>query len=424
MSSNLRALGPNERLMLHHLRRLGSLAKADLARATELSSQSASVIINRLLDEKLVRKLEAVRGRVGQPSQPIALNPDGAYAIGIHIGRRGLEVMLLDLTGKARFRAEVVYPHPEVDAVFAAIASQLDAIVAQLGASGAARLCGIGVAAPLALGTWHQLLGQVPEQARQWANVDIRARLQAMTTLPVVFAKDTAAACVVELLAGRGRDLPDYLYVYLDALAGGSLVLGGRPHGGAHGNAGALGSMPLRSAAGEPGASSGSSGTSGTSGLDRPSGSSGSNGSNGVGRQSGPEERGGLPAQLLSVASLAMLEQRYTEAGLEVDAARDERALAAPWSDFTHAWANEAADALAYAVCNAACVIDLDAVIVDGKLERGLLALLLARVDTALARYDWSGVDRPPVLAGEVGVDANVIGAAYLALHAAFAPVP
>ena len=112
MSSNLRALGPNERLMLHHLRRLGSLAKADLARATELSSQSASVIINRLLDEKLVRKLEAVRGRVGQPSQPIALNPDGAYAIGIHIGRRSLEVMLLDLTGQARFRAEVVYPHP------------------------------------------------------------------------------------------------------------------------------------------------------------------------------------------------------------------------------------------------------------------------------------------------------------------------
>jgi len=412
MSSNLRALGPNERLMLHHLRRLGSLAKADLARATELSSQSASVIINRLLDEKLVRKLEAVRGRVGQPSQPIALNPDGAYAIGIHIGRRSLEVMLLDLTGQARFRAEVVYPHPEVDAVFAAIASQLDAIVAQLGASGAARLCGIGVAAPLALGTWHQLLGQMPEQARQWANVDIRARLQAMTTLPVVFAKDTAAACVAELLAGRGRDLPDYLYVYFDALAGGSLVLGGRPHGGAHGNAGAIGSMPLRSAASERSASSGS------------SGSNGSNGSNGVGRQSGPGERGGLPAQLLSVASLAMLEQRYTEAGIEVDAARDERALAAPWSGFTHAWANEAADALAYAVCNAACVVDLDAVIVDGKLGRGLLSLLLAQVETALARYDWSGVDRPPMLAGEVGVDANVIGAAYLALHAAFAPVP
>lgn len=119
-----------------------------------------------------------------------------------------------------------------------------------------------------------------------------------------------------------------------------------------------------------------------------------------------------------------MLEQRYMEAGLAVEATRDERALAAPWCDFTHAWANEAADALAYAVCNAACVVDLVAVIIDGKLGRSLLALLLARVETALARYDWAGANRPPVFTGEVGVDANVIGAAYLALHAAFAPVP
>lgn len=401
MSSNLRALGRNERLMLHHVRRLGSVAKADLARATELSSQSASVIINRLLDEQLVHKLEAVRGRVGQPSQPIALNPDGAYAIGIHIGRRSLEVMLLDLTGQPRFRSHVDYPHPEVDAVFTAIGHQIDAIVAQLGPSGAARVCGIGIAAPLALGTWHQLLGQAPEQARQWDGIELRARLQAMTTLPVTVAKDTAAACVAELLAGRGRDVPDYLYVYLDALAGGGLVLGGQPHRGANGNAGALGSMPLRPALGEPGEP----------------GEQDPHAEHAEQRAPGP-----LPAQVLSVASLAMLEQGYAEAGLEMAAARDERALDAPWRDLTHAWAGQAADALAYAICNAACVADLDAVIVDGKLGRGVLALLRARVETALARYDWSGANCPPVLAGEVGVDANVIGAAYLALHAAFAP--
>ncbi len=393
--------------MLHHVRRRGSMAKADLARATELSTQSASVIINRLLDEQLVRKLGAVRGRVGQPSQPIALNPDGAYAIGVHIGRRSLEIMLLDLTGQPRFRVEVAYPHPVVDAVFAAIGEQIGAIVARLGADGAARLCGIGVAAPLALGTWHRLLGQAPEQARQWAEIELRTRLQAMTTLPVTFAKDTAAACVAELLAGRGRGVPDYLYVYLDALAGGSLVLGGRPHRGANGNAGALGSMPLPPAMGVPPEPS-------ASGRSHEHGAHVEHA-----EQRGP---GAPPAQLLSVASLAMLEQRYAEAGLEAAAARDARALDAPWRDLTHVWAGQVADALAYAICSAACVVDLDAVIVDGKIGRGLLALLLSRVEIALTRYDWSGANRPPVLAGEVGVDANVIGAAYLALHAAFAP--
>jgi len=379
----MRVLAPNERLMLHHVRRLGSMAKADLARVTGLSTQTASVIINRLLQEQLVRKLDVVRGKIGQPSQPIALNPAGAYAIGVHIGRRSLEVIVLDLAGQPQFGAEVAYRHPEVDAVFAAIGTQIDVIVAQLGAEGAARICGVGVAAPLALGAWQHLLDQSPGQAALWASVDIRARLQAMTALPVIFAKDTAAACVAELLAGRGRGLADFLYIYLDTLAGGSLVVGGQPHAGAQGNAGALGSLPLRPATAAQRA---------------------------------------LPAQLLSVASLAMLEQRYADAGLDTAAARDARALDAPWRAITQAWLAPAAEALAYAICNAACLVDLNAIIVDGKLDQGLLDSLLAQVDLALGRYDWSGAARPQVLAGELGVEANVSGAAYLALHASFAP--
>lgn len=379
----MRVLAPNERLMLHHVRRLGSMAKADLARVTGLSTQTASVIINRLLQEQLVRKLGVVRGKIGQPSQPIALNPAGAYAIGVHIGRRSLEVILLDLAGQPQFRAEVAYRHPEVDAVFAAIGTQIDTIVAQLGPGGAARICGVGVAAPLALGAWQHLLDQSPGQAALWGDIDIRARLQAMTALPVIFAKDTAAACVAELLAGRGRGLADFLYIYLDTLAGGSLVVGGQPHAGAQGNAGALGSLPLRPATGE---------------------------------------QRSLPAQLLSVASLAMLEQRYADAGLDTAAARDARALDAPWRTVTQTWMAPAAEALAYAICNAACLVDLNAIIVDGKLDQGLLDLLLAQVELSLGRYDWSGAARPQVLAGELGAEANVSGAAYLALHASFAP--
>jgi hypothetical protein len=46
-----------------------------------------------------VVKRDSLRGRVGQPSQPIALNPDGAFSIGVQIGRRNLDVALLDFTG-------------------------------------------------------------------------------------------------------------------------------------------------------------------------------------------------------------------------------------------------------------------------------------------------------------------------------------
>ena len=100
----------------------------------------------------------------------------------------------------------------------------------------------------------------------------------------------------------------------------------------------------------------------------------------------------------------------------------DARALAKPWRAATQAWLADAADAIALAINSAVCLLDLDAVIVDGSFGRELLAALLQVVAKALDFYSWEGVSRPQVLAGTVGSDARAIGGAMLPLHAAFAP--
>ena len=64
----------NRRMILNLIRQSGALPKAEIARLTGLSAQAASVIVNALLKEKLVRKEKRVRGKVGQPHTPIALN--------------------------------------------------------------------------------------------------------------------------------------------------------------------------------------------------------------------------------------------------------------------------------------------------------------------------------------------------------------
>lgn len=81
--------------------------------------------------------------------------------------------------------------------------------------------------------------------ADDWTRTNMRERLQPMTRLPVEFAKDAAAACVAELVAGRGRHLKSNLYVFVGTLIGGGLVINGQPHAGVYGNADAIGSMPL-----------------------------------------------------------------------------------------------------------------------------------------------------------------------------------
>ncbi|MCH9674251.1 MAG: winged helix-turn-helix domain-containing protein, partial [Gammaproteobacteria bacterium] len=78
----------NERLVLSLIRRHGSLSKADIARRSGLSAQTVSVIIRSLEKEHLLIRGAPVRGKVGQPSIPMALNPDGVFSVGIKIGRR------------------------------------------------------------------------------------------------------------------------------------------------------------------------------------------------------------------------------------------------------------------------------------------------------------------------------------------------
>ena len=57
------------------------------------------------------------------------------------------------------------------------------------------------------------------------------------------------------------------------------------------------------------------------------------------------------------------------------------------------------APAIAFAVNSAACLLDLDGVIIDGSFSRELLRATLARgrID-ALDQYSWEGVARPAVL--------------------------
>ncbi|MBA4094441.1 MAG: serine/threonine protein kinase [Candidatus Accumulibacter sp.] len=373
----------NERVVLHAIRLHGSLPKAELARLTNLSTQTVSVIINHLLDEGFVVKRDSLRGRVGQPSQPIALNPEGAFSIGVQIGRRNLDVALIDFTGAPRYRKSIVYGAPSVDAVFGEIGEHLERIEDQLGIEKMRRVSGIGLAAPLAFGGWRELVGLSPQDADAWTRTNMRERLQGMTRLPVAFAKDTAAACVAELVAGRGRHLKNYLYVFVDTLLGGGLVLNGQPHAGVYGNAGAIGSMALGVA--------------------------------------DPTRPGGMQ-QLLAVASLARLEEMLAAVGLEHLPAGDARLLQAPWAPVTRRWVDEAASAIAFSINTSSCLLDLDGVIVDGALGAALLDSLINAVRAALGQYSWQGIMRPEIIPGAIGRDAKVIGAAYLPLHANFAP--
>lgn len=370
----------NERIVLQAIRLHGPLAKADVARLTRLSMQTASMIVDRLIDDGLLAKQARVRGRIGQPSVPIALRPEGAYTIGIKVGRRSLDVLAMDFVGQVRNREVLEYAYPDPHVLFPALERNFARVLAALG-DDAEKVVGVGVAAPLWLGGWRDFLGAPPGVLDEWNAIDIRSRIAAMTGLPVEFAKDTTAACAAELVMGQGRGIRTFLYLFVGTFIGGGLVVDGRLHSGPHGNAGAVGSIPL------------------------------------------PASDGSTPRQLLHAASGFVLEQRLQAAGAAAACAHDHRAFDAQVWPITNRWLDEACAAIASAVATSSALIDLEATVIDGEIDRQLVREIIRRTQRELDRIEWEGMMRPQLLEGTIGADARAMGGAILPLYAHFAPI-
>lgn len=367
----------NERLIVNELLRAGALSKAEIARVTGLSGQAASVIVNRLIEAGLVVKRDKVRKLVGQPSTPIAANPDGAFALGVKIGRRSTEAVLVNLLGEILARREVRYavPRPKPTMDFARrLATE---VLTALAPEKRPRLVGLGIAMPGELHAWAGELGLPPDALAAWRDLDVAADLAAATKLPAELYNDAMAACAAEVIAGRAITSRSALYVYIGTFIGGGVVLDGRLYRGERLNAGAIGSIPVR-----PGS--------------------------------------GRPAQLIETTSVMSLERAFAGKGLDLAPALERPSPAA--EAVFDAWCGEAVGPLAQAVVSALGVIDFETVVVDGLLPPAWRERLTRRLVAEVGRFNHFGLTRAQVVPGTIGPVARVLGAALLPLWTRFSP--
>jgi predicted NBD/HSP70 family sugar kinase len=377
-SSGLRAY--NERLIVGAIRAAGALSKADVARATGLSAQAASVIVNRLLAERVLVKRPKVRGQIGQPQTPIALNPGGAYAVGVKIGRRSVEAVLVDFLGAPVARRRTPHDAPLAGPAMAEAAAAAQAMPARAPRD---RVAGVGVAMPGDLHEWAPEMGLAAGALDDWRGLDVAGRLGAATGLPAVLCNDATAACAAELAVGGIGAARSALYIYLGSFVGGGLVLEGRLQRGAQGNAAALGSMPMAEA-----------------------------------------DAAGRPLQLIHAASPVFLARALQAAGIDADAAIGGTATLAQADALFAAWRDRAAPALARAIVAAASVVDVEAVVIDGLLNPRWLGQVAQATKAALPGMNRAGLSPFALTAGRIGADARVLGAALLPLQERYAPHP
>ena len=359
----------NERLILTVLQRQGPTPGAEVARLTGLSPQTVSIILRKLEAGELIRRGAPIRGRVGKPSIPMELNPDGVFSIGMKIGRRSAELLLLDFAGTVRGQLFVSYDYPFPDFLFGFLRDGLAELLANQPQELRNRMCGIGIGTPFELWKWHDLTGPSADRFRSWKDVDFAREVAAFSDLPVSVVNDATAACHAEQWLGRGKDFRDYAYFFIGSFIGGGIALNGRVFEGSQGNAGALGSM----------------------------------------RTTGPL---GESQQLIDVASLNLLETRLVEAGLDPHLMWRRPQDWTGIMRYATPWIGETAQELAKASLSICSVIDFQAVLIDGAFPPEIRDELVSRVKRYIVNQDTRGLITPRIEAGCVGENARGIGAA------------
>jgi predicted NBD/HSP70 family sugar kinase len=373
-SSNVR--NHNERAYLSMLRVAGPMAGSELSRRIGVSAQTVSVITRALEADSLIVKEAPVKGKVGKPQVPVALNPDGVFALGLRLGRRGADLILLDMLGTPRSVWTMNYLYPDPAGVEAFVEGALNEAAELLGPKLSQRITGIGVGAPYELWNWLDALGATAEQADAWREYSFETAFKRFTSLPVFVANDINMACNGELLFGTGATYSDFAYFYVGSFIGGGVVLNGQVFHGVRRNAGAFGSIP-------------------------------------IGDVSDPDH------QLIHHASVYRLETSLSETlGRTINLRRDE-SVWAEHEEAVSAWIADTAKALAKAAVAVCAVLDVPTIIIDGGMPIAVRARLIDAMRAEVEKVDQQGIDGFQIVEAKLGRDAGALGAGYEPILAA-----
>jgi predicted NBD/HSP70 family sugar kinase len=216
-------------------------AKPPEACAIAKTVQTVSNIIRELEEQDFVAGARDVPKGRGYPATNLTINPDGGFAIGLHVTPIGLEAALINLAGSVIAREKRRMPHAEPTAAFREIAALVGDLKARRPGR---RMLGIGLAMPGPFDV-ESMSFVGPTTLEGWKDVPVERHLAEAAGLPAFIEVDHAAAALGERLYGAGHAFRDFYYLYFGVGLGGCMVQDGHPLRGSFRNAGEIGHLPL-----------------------------------------------------------------------------------------------------------------------------------------------------------------------------------
>lgn len=357
----------NRGLVLGHIRREREAGRAEIARASGLSTQAVSNIIADLLGDGWVEETGRRVGMRGQPAVTYAIRCKAGVALGVEVRPDAVLAAWIDLGGKVL----------KSERIPLARATPQDVLPVVADLTYAGNIIGAGVVMPGPFGSTG--LSGLATELPGWQGTALEPAFSDALGMAVTIENDANAAAMAERVMGAGQEMSTFACIYFGAGLGLGLVSDGVLFRGAFGNAGELGHIPVPTPLG--------------------------------------------PRPLEEVASRMALMRALQADGIVTRTGDDLTAQQAARPPAYVSWSEGASAALSHAVQVLENLIDPEAIVLTGAMPAPILEELVARIalpDRSIAnRPDRP---RPRLIAGRSGRMTATLGAAALVVDAALSP--
>ena len=220
------------------------ISRAEIARQLGLSRSTVTEIVKDLLKTGFVE--EVGRGTSSGGRRPIMLEfqYEARCILGVDIGATHVSVALTDLRGQLLEWKEQSHPvRTDPEGTRALVIQLCDDCLSPWGV-GVKRLLSISVAVPSPVDPIHpELLSEVVIPG--WQGRSGLEELHERYGVPVYVDNDANLGALAEHWWGAGRGVDDFVYIKLGRGIGAGYILGGEVYRGAEGVAGELGHLPI-----------------------------------------------------------------------------------------------------------------------------------------------------------------------------------
>src|SRR5690625_316973 len=233
----------NKSIILNKIRTDSPISRAEIAKQTKLTPPTVSNNVKELIEQGIVKESELGESQGGRKPTMLLINSDAFYIIGVDVGPKTVECIVVNLSGEIIERSTNTLTLPLTnDAFLAIIVKNIHHVIKQASIP-TEKMIGIGVAmhGVVEIKTGTSLFA--PNLRLQ--NIPIKATLEKEFDLQVKVENDARAMALGEAWFGDYGEQLNMVAMNIGRGVGAGIVMGGKLYHGAQDIAGEIGHMTI-----------------------------------------------------------------------------------------------------------------------------------------------------------------------------------